>query len=292
MTVFSLLLPSVVAVLLVLVARAAPRRLHPRTATVVLVLFAALAAVSFIGAIALLAVGYVTQYSPFVGLCRAVSSSHDRIPAWLGVPSIAALVLIGFSVERARRRLRCPAGEQASADLRVLDTPEPTAYTVPGRPGHIVVSVGMLRALPAAERRVLLAHERSHLERGHHRYLRIVELATAAAPVLWCLKHQVRQATERWADEDAADHVGDRGLVALALARASLAGTDYARAGAIGLVGGSVPARIEAMLAEPATRLAVWKASSLSLGGLTAAFATSTVQLHHLFAFANHVCPV
>jgi Zn-dependent protease with chaperone function len=211
----------------------------------------------------------------------------------MGLPSITALILIGFSVVRTRRRLSLPPdGDVPAGNLQVLPTPEPAAYAVPGRPGYIVISVGMLRALPAAERRVLLAHERSHLERGHHRYLRVVELAAAAAPVLACLKHQVRHATERWADEDAANHVGDRGLVARALARATLAGTDYARAGAMGLVGGSVPARIEAMLGEPATRSVVWKASMMSLSGLTAALATSTVQLHHLLAFTNHVCPV
>ena len=122
--------------------------------------------------------------------------------------------------------------------------------------------------------------------------LHLVELAAAAAPVLTSLKHHVRHATERWADEDAADDVGDRRLVALALARATLAGADYVPSPMMGLIGGSVPARIEALLAEPATRSMVWKATLLSVVGITAALATSTVQLHHLLAFANHVCPV
>lgn len=293
MTLLSLLLPAGAVVLLVLVSRAAPRPLHPRIATIVLVLLSALAALSFVGAVALLAIGFVTQFSPLDGVCRAVTSTHDRIPAWLGVPSVATLVFIGFSVQRTRRRLRWRSGGHAAGDdLEVIPIPEPIAYSVPGRPGHIVVSVGMLRALPAAERRVLLAHERSHLERGHHRYLRVVELAAAAVPILSSLKHHVRHATERWADEDAAEHVGDRRLVATALARATVAGTDYTRAGAMGLVGGSVPARVEAMLAEPAARSALWMASLTSILGLATAFATSTVQLHHLLAFTNHVCPV
>jgi len=277
----------------VLGIRSAPRRLHPRNAAIVLVLFATLAALSFVGAIALVAVGFATQGGPLAGLCRAVSPSHDSIPSWMGLPAIGALILIVWSICRTGRRfLGRAAGQTASEHLHVLPTSEPTAYAVPGRPGHIVISVGMLRALPPAERRALLAHERSHLERGHHRYLHAVELAAAAAPVLTCLKHHVRHATERWADEDAAEQVGDRRLVANALARATLAGTDYGRTPVMALVGGSVPARIEAMLAEPTARSMVWRATLVSLLGLTAAFATSTVQMHHLLAFANHVCPV
>ncbi len=292
MTVLYLLLPAALAIVVGLGFRAAPSRLHPRTAAIVLVLVAVLSALSFLGALALVAVAFVTQYGPLADLCRAVSASHDSVPPWMGFPAIVSLVLVGLSVGRTFRGIRRPAALRAdSENLQVLDTPRPTAYAVPGRPGHIVVSVGMLRALPAPERRVLLAHERSHLERGHHRYLHAVELAAAAAPVLRCLKRQVRHATERWADEDAADRVGDRRLVASALARASLAGTDFGRAPAMGLVGGSVPARIDALLAEPASTSMVRRATLLSLLGLTAAFATSTVQMHHLLAFANHVCP-
>ena len=36
------------------------------------------------------------------------------------------------------------------------------AYAVPGWPGRIVVTAGMLDALNPDERRVLLAHERAH----------------------------------------------------------------------------------------------------------------------------------
>ena len=75
----------------------------------------------------------------------------------------------------------------------------------------------MLRALDSRERRVLIAHERSHLRRGHHRYIRLTELAVAAVPVLAPLKARVRFAVERWADEDAAVEVGDRRSVARAI---------------------------------------------------------------------------
>ncbi|MGW7378006.1 SpoIIE family protein phosphatase [Streptomyces sp. NPDC054794] len=45
---------------------------------------------------------------------------------------------------------------------------QPDAYALLGRPGRIVVTSGMLRALPAEERAVLLAHEQAHLAHGHH----------------------------------------------------------------------------------------------------------------------------
>ena len=88
----------------------------------------------------------------------------------------------------------------------------PTAFVLPGRPGRIVVSAGMLRALDVEERRVLLAHERSHLDRHHHRFIRLTDLAASALPLLRPVQRHVRFTVERWADEDAAAAVGTAGL--------------------------------------------------------------------------------
>jgi beta-lactamase regulating signal transducer with metallopeptidase domain len=81
----------------------------------------------------------------------------------------------------------------------------------------------MLRALPADERRVVLAHEAAHLSRRHHVYVQLAELAAAANPLLRWSARGVRLAVEREADELAAGDVGDRHLAARALARAALA---------------------------------------------------------------------
>lgn len=292
MNVVLLLVPALAAVAFTLAARAVPRRLDPRTATLILVVSATAAAAAFVGAIALIALGFITQYTPLSGVCRAVTATHDRVPVWLGAPAVAAIGLIVMSAARAHRQLRMLDGPPSGRDLEVVAIPEPTAYAVPGRPGHVVVSVGMLKALPADERRVLLAHERSHLDNDHHRYLRLMELAAAAAPVMSPLRCQVRQATERWADEDAAVEVGDRRLVARAIAHAALAEAEYGRAGPLRMTGGGVPARLEALLAGPTSRAMVLWASIVAGGTLVTAVATSTVQLHHLWAFAAHVCPV
>jgi hypothetical protein len=87
----------------------------------------------------------------------------------------------------------------------------------------------MLRALTAAQRRVLLAHEDAHVRRHHQLFIQATELAAAANPVLRPAVDTVRETVERWADEAAARDVGSRALVAHALAQAALARADTAR---------------------------------------------------------------
>ena len=141
------------------------------------------------------------------------------------------MVLTGMAVRRAFLAVRDlweaqRAGRDLGGDasgLIVVDDPRPDAYALPGMRGRVVVSTAMLRALPAAERRVLLAHEASHLRHRHHLYVLAVELSAAANPLLRRVATVVRAEVERWADEDAASDVGDRRLAARALARAALA---------------------------------------------------------------------
>jgi Peptidase family M48 len=153
-------------------------------------------------------------------------------PALVGPPAVAAVVLLlGAAVRRAGVAVRdlwqaqqaCRELGGDSAGLVVVDDARPDAYAVPGVRGRVVVTRAMLRALPAGERRVLLAHEASHLRHRHHLYVLAAELAATANPLLRRVVQVVRVAVERWADEDAATLVGDRRLAARALARAALA---------------------------------------------------------------------
>jgi hypothetical protein len=114
-----------------------------------------------------------------------------------------------------------------------------------------VVSQAMLDALSREERLVLFAHERAHLRHGHHRYIAIADASATAIPLLRPLAASVRFACERWADEDAASVVGERQLVARAVAVAALAQAEAPRLSFGGSAG--VVARVEAML-EPRTR--------------------------------------
>jgi Zn-dependent protease with chaperone function len=149
----------------------------------------------------------------------------------------------------------------------------------------------MVQALEPAERRVLLAHERCHLRNRHWLFRLAIRLAAALLPTLRPAIGQCDQALERWADEDAADAVGDRQLAAAAVAKAALAGAAAGRAKlAAGFSHGLVAARVEALLEEPIPH----RSAPLALPTATLLIATVAVlsaasTLEDLFELARHL---
>ena len=286
---WALVLPAVVTVVVGVTAGRLQRHLSPPVAAVVFAALAGLAAVAVGGAVVVLAAVFVVQL-PWVSAnlewCRALAAGHG-LPTWFGVGLLLGLIAMVTGVGRRRPRRRVfPPGTD---ELVVIPSDEPEAYAVPGRPGHIVVSAGMLRCLDDDERRVLLAHERAHLHRGHHRYVLVADVAATVVPMLRPLRDRVRFATERWADEDAALAVGDRRLVARAICRAALLQHQGGRALALAEMG--VPARVDAMLdASSVSPRRVTAASAVA--ALVTVAVSSTWQLHHLAAFAAHVCGI
>ncbi|MEU1341315.1 M48 family metalloprotease [Streptomyces sp. NPDC005827] len=139
-------------------------------------------------------------------------------------------VRFGYSAVRHGRTLRATrrkvAGLPVVGDLCIVDSPRPDAYALPGRVDRIVVTAGMLRCLRAAEREALFAHERAHNSGRHHYFLAIAEISAHCHPALHQVRAGIRLAAELAADEAAARVVGDRRLVAVAVARAALAGHD------------------------------------------------------------------
>jgi len=111
----------------------------------------------------------------------------------------------------------------------------------------------MLRALSADERHALLAHERAHLRYQHHLFLLVLQLSAAVNPLLRPLSRVGSFTLERWADEAAVTAVGDRPLVARAIARAALA-TGSAPERVLAANGGPVPQRVRALLEPRPTR--------------------------------------
>lgn len=286
---WALVLPAIVAVAVGLAAGRLQRHLSPAVAAAAFTAFAGLAAVAVSGAVIVLAAVFVVQLPAVAGnldWCRALAADHT-LPEWLGLGLVTGVVAMLVSLVRHRpHRRRLHTG--AVDELVVLPTEEPEAYAVPGRPGHIVVSAGMLRRLDDDERRVLLAHERAHLRRQHHRYIAVADIAAGVVPMLRPLRSRVRFATERWADEDAAAVVGSRELVARAICRAALAKSD-GRILALAELG--VPARVEAMLHEDS--IASRRATGASaVTALMVVALSSSWQLHHLAALAAHVCGV
>nr|WP_273482759.1 M56 family metallopeptidase [Kribbella italica] len=187
------------------------------------------------------------------------------VPGWLA--SIAALVLLAGTVRLLREavRRRRAVGELRAVGapyggLVVADLPEPFAVAIPGRPGHVLVTSGMLSLLDPVERKVLLAHERSHLNRRHHFLVAIAASSAAMNPLLTKLASLITYLAERSADEDAAAEVGDRTVVARAVAKASVAGSGRGPAPALGLHGSTAVERVAAIAGpEPASR---WRGST------------------------------
>jgi Zn-dependent protease with chaperone function len=180
----------------------------------------------------------------------------------------------------AARHARCLPG---SSQVVVVPDGTADAYAVPGWPGRIVVTAGMLDALNPAERQVLLEHERAHATGHHYLFTALTYFAAAANPLLRPVAAAVTYTIERWADERAARACGDRRLAARAIGKAALASAEGmtpgirtgrpAAAAAVGIAGpaaavgiagpaalrgagrlrgaGPVPRRVAALLAPP-----------------------------------------
>jgi Zn-dependent protease with chaperone function len=137
-----------------------------------------------------------------------------------------------------------------TTEVLLVDDDRAEAFTTAGPRAVIVVTTGLMDRLSEPERRALLAHEQSHRRHGHVWWLVAMDLAVAANPLLTRTGRAVTHAVERWADEDAAEQVADRRLVARTLARAALLRKQSAAAvvAAVLAAGGDVPARVRAML--------------------------------------------
>jgi Peptidase family M48 len=295
-------------------ARLATARMHPRYATWLLSLAAVVLAGTSCGALGLLAIAALVRIpalAQLAHLSHRVIAGGDSTSGAIDVASgilfgAALLATTSFAATRTRalfdafthaRRL---PGRQS-----LVITPDSTAdaYTVPGKPGRIVVSAGMLDALDEPGRLALLAHEHAHLVGRHYLYTTASRLAAAANPLLRPLAGAVDYTVERWADEEAARSVGDRRQVAAAIARAAIAAKrTRARRGpalALGAVlgrrtglslaeAGPVPRRVAALLGPaPRTSLPALLAG-ISLVALASVFALdAATDLHTLLALAR-----
>nr|WP_237694921.1 M56 family metallopeptidase [Streptomyces sp. SID5468] len=237
--------------------------LPPRAAAALLTATAVLLALLSAGSLALLTAAGLLRL-PVVAALGHLSAPLMRRdnPVALPIGVAAALTLtvaLAAALHTARRHraeLSRAAGYAArhggAGDLTVLPDPGADAYALPGRPGRVVVTAGMLRELDPRERAVLLAHERAHLRGRHHLLLICTDLAARLHPALLPLREPLSFHLERWADESAADAVGDRRLTARAVGRAALAASAApARrrpAAALAAGAGPVPRRVAALL--------------------------------------------
>ncbi|HEY3747601.1 MAG TPA: M56 family metallopeptidase [Pseudonocardiaceae bacterium] len=282
-------LPLLLPVVAAASARRVADRLDPRLATWVLTVSSVLLAAAsglVLAALAATALGQIRIVARAGDWSIRILRRHDptgpypaAVAGLLLVIALAALLTVVVRravalLDTARTARRLPGGS-----LTVLADPAPHAYTLPGRPGRIVVSTGLLRALDPAERKVLLAHEQAHLRYLHHAFVTVAQLAAATNPLLRPTAKAVAYAVERWADEHAARVVGDRELAARALGKAALLA---------GRQQGPVPMRIAALLSAPPRRPVVWVAvTAVVLAVATLAAAQTARDVHAAFELAE-----
>jgi Zn-dependent protease with chaperone function len=254
------------SVLFTAVAPALGRRLPPVVATRVLVVSAVAVAVSTFFVVGVVAFTWVARYPAIAALGPWSPAGLNRVSPIPTAAGAAATLLLSLLAARTCRMI-LPRGRELAALRRscrhlrgtgsvvVVDSDEVDAFTTPQRRGRIVVTTALLRALDPAERRVVLAHETSHLHHRHPWWLLAAELAVAVNPLLGRTARTVAHSVERWADEEAARTVADRRLAARTLARTALLAHrgPAALPGAVGVLNSDVPARVHALL-DPSPR--------------------------------------
>lgn len=280
-----LLVPVTVAVAALIWVGPRSRRLDPRTAawlttSAIGVVVTSVLATSWIVSLGLL------SGAPFVH--RLLTwCLHPMSHATLGTRLIGAAAL-GFSALSTLHALRVLAAwwrdrVHAETGVRIVVDPRPIAYVLPGPDAAIVVSTGMLQALQPGERQAMLAHEAAHLRHRHDRFLAVGRLVAGIPVVGRRVRDHLHFALERWADEEAAKVVGNRTVVAHAVARAALAQHDMPT-GALGMAGGDIVGRVESLLAAPSPSHRPAMALFITVG------IAALVQIHHLPEILRMVC--
>ncbi|MFI0481425.1 M56 family metallopeptidase [Actinomadura sp. 9N215] len=286
-------LPLAVMPALSMVLGRVPLPLHPSWSARLLAMTAAMTAVAALGTGVFVSINYAASLAPsaIAHVPEWALFGDDRpVPGAVGVPAAlltaAGLALAGRTAARWASELRTARAQAREP----LDTDVPIAVAVPGRHGGVLLSRGMLGTFTAGELHVVLQHETSHLRHRHHRYAASGALLAAVLPPLRPLDERLRLAVERWADEDAAEAVGDRAYVARTIAKAALAHPRTAGPAAAFAESGVVQ-RVEALLGTPPARNAVTGPLLFTGNGfLTGSLTATTLQLDH--ALASFLLPL
>ncbi|MFD7030014.1 M56 family metallopeptidase [Streptomyces sp. NPDC059917] len=264
--IYAVWLPLLVPFLAGPVGRRLATCLPPRHAVWLLTSAAAALALASTASLALLVVPGATHLRAVAALGKLLTPLRTGSPDAVVAVAVVAAALLGCSAallvraasrRRAQLRRAGRLAARAGGELVVLDEPGADAYALPGRPGRIVVTTGMLGALTAAEREALFAHERAHLRERHHLFAAVTDLAALCHPALRALREPLAYALERSADEAAARATGDRALTARAIGRAALAARAAGASGparptfALAATAGPVPRRVAALLGRP-----------------------------------------
>lgn len=262
------------------------RRLHPATASRVLLLLATAASAAYVAVVAVLAGAYLVQLAPLLdtsGHVAILLAAHGPVPSAVGLGAVITVVLMSASIlVTLGRSVKAWRWSPRDEGIVVVEDPGMAAWAASSRHATVVVSSGMVDRLPPRELAVVFAHEASHLRNHHVRYALLATVASSIAPWFRPIERRIQFLLERWADEDAASVVGDRELVARAIARVALAQSEVP--GALGFGGGDVVERVKAMLAPaPARPMVTERIAFVSTTAAASGMAGSSLQLHHAF---------
>lgn len=291
--------PVVFAGMFGLVAPLLARCLPPALATWLLSVGGLVSAAGSAASLAFLSLTLIGQSSALAAAGHWSGTAlrhHDPVARPIAAAAVAVLVILitrtawvtwreWLALRRSHRFAATLSADRG--ELAVIDRSESIGYAVPGRPGRIVLSTGLIRRLDASQRRAVLKHERAHLTHHHHLHQISARLAGAANPLLRRLPDATSLACERWADEAAAAG-SRRDVVAAALARA--AGTHRLPDGLASLNAAvmDIAGRINALHA-PRQRLSIWRCGALLalLVGTMLALGDAAHDIDRLFDLAQ-----
>lgn len=238
-------LPWAFAVLLRWVSSRSDRLFTPGVAVRVFPVLGVASSVSVVAALSAIGSVAVTSPTRVVQILGVLSLSAV---AWRASLALRHLVLV-------RTQTRETAGlaihRRGSDDVVLIEDDAPDAFSVPAAGGAVVITTGLAHALPVAELRVVIAHERAHLRYRHHFWVHCAEIAAIVNPLISPAVATTRHAAERQADEFAARP--DRGVAMQAVARVAVLCSRASRGNtelSLAAGGGDVVRRVRA-LAEP-----------------------------------------
>ncbi len=193
---------------------------------------------------------------------QAVRGDHwvaQTLAAVLALELLGVLVLSLVRTARTRARhrelLELLVGPATDVDARVLDSPVPAAFCIPGARPLLVLSSGMVEELDADQLAAVVAHERAHLRERHHLLLLPFVAWRAALPVLPAADRAhdaVRDLVEMRADDVALRALTGptpRRTLAQAIVAAAEGGAPH---GALAVNGGPLAQRVTRLLDPPA----------------------------------------
>lgn len=266
---------------------------RPRVGIIATTTVAALISAAVLTIVSATAIAFLlgpAQRAQFVAWCRILPLHHE-VGLAEGLGSILVLAWVTGNAGRILWARRAAGAGTAGRRLSVRASDRPFAYAVPGRPGCVVVSTGLLSALKPRERQVVFAHERAHLVARHDRHLLVAALADAIVPVLRPLTARLRLATERAADEEAVLAMGgDRRIVASAIAKAALSGDAYQRTALPAFGRNGVVARVSSLIGPTPGPVQRRAGAVISLFGAAMVLIATAVQAHGLATLAVHIC--